>query len=148
MVPSVALTRLLTRMHPGTAVRVATAGGPRVSGRFAGMLGDTVLLHTASGLDRLPATRIDSVWTRDPSLAVHTLRGAGVGALLATIVTVARSFRGSCHQSTLASPTFPFPNCSATLGNLGRAAITGAALGGVGAGSVAIMFPKWPLRFP
>jgi hypothetical protein len=139
---------LSLRIHHGTEVRlgVVGAGGPRISGRYVGLVGDTLLLD-ASTANAGPVV-FDSLWTRHRDIGLNALRGAAAGALVGGAWGLMRSVRVSCKSASLSSGFFPWPDCRDRAGNIGRGALAGAVIGAVARVALGELFPKWKRRFP
>jgi hypothetical protein len=135
----------IAALPQGSLVRVAVAGGPRISGRFLGMVGDSVILHAQTGAVLVHPLAIDSIWTRHRPIASNALRGAWDGAVTGVVIQVISGLRVSCHES---SSFLNLPACRLTVGKVGRAAALGGAIGGAGGLVVGVAFPQWKLRFP
>jgi len=138
------------RLTAGDMVRLRTvgAGGPRISGRYAGMVGDTMLLDATTGPAHVRMVVFDSLWTRHRPIVANALRGAAVGALLGGAYRLARTARVTCHPEVTPFFDYPLPICQGTAGNIGRGMLAGALIGAAARVAVGELFPKWKLRFP
>lgn len=133
------------RIPSGSVVRIVVAGGPRLSGRYLGTTGDSIILKTRAGYVRVGASRVDSLWTQQRDILGPTLRGAWIGALMGTAIQLIRGLRVSCHPASgFLSP----PACRTTFGSVGKAAATGAVIAGATGATLGFAFPVWRLRFP
>ncbi len=146
---TVRLRALLMRIHDQASLRVGVSGRSRISGRYADIVGDTIVLLTTATQERLPLASIDSLWARQQPIAPRAVRGALVGGLLAAVHTLIRTLHVSCHSppSTLFD-LFPSPACRTTVGNVGRATALGALAGAAVGAAIGKAFPRWRLRFP
>src|SRR6266852_5336891 len=97
--PGVRLSDVSPRMHGGAVVRVGIVGGPRISGRYVGIVGDTMLLS---------ATRVGTV-------VFNAIRGALLGALVSGAYRLVRTARVWCDSFT--SYYYPWPDCRGRVGN-------------------------------
>ena len=142
------LHALLTRMHDRGFVRIGVTNEPRIHGRYAGLVGDTIVPRTGETDHRLPVATIDSVWLRQRPIAANAVHVGLVGGLLAATLTLLGTFHFSCH-GTLINPFAP-PNldCKATAGAIGRAAGLGSFAGALLGAAIGAEFPHWRLRFP
>jgi len=138
------------RLKAGDMVRLRTVGGggPRISGRYAGMVGDTMLLDASTGPAHVRMVVFDSLWTRHRPRVANALRGAAVGALLGGAYRLVRTARVSCHADDTSFFDYPWPICQGTAGNVGRGMLAGALIGAAARVAVGELFPKWKLRFP
>jgi len=141
--PGVRLSGVSPRMHSGAVVRVGIVGGPRVSGRYVGIVGDTMLLSAT----RVGTVVFDSLWTRHRPVVSNAIRGALLGAFVGGAYRLVRTARVSC-DSSFTSYFYPWPDCQGRVGNIGRGALTGALVGAVAGVVLAEIRPKWKLRFP
>ncbi len=132
------------RIPSGSVVRIVVAGGPRLSGRYLGTTGDSIILKTRAGYVRVGASRVDSLWTQQRDILGPTLRGAWIGALMGTAIQLIRGLRVSCHPTS----GFLSPACRTTSGSVGKAAATGAVIAGATGATLGFAFPVWRLRFP
>ena len=148
--PGVQLSRISLRIHRGTAIRLGVVGGggggPRISGRYVGLVGDTLLLD-ASTANAGPVV-FDSLWTRQRDIGLNALRGAAAGALIGGAWGLMRSVRASCKSASPWSGFFPLPDCPDRARNIGRGALAGAAIGAVARVALGELFPKWKRHFP
>jgi hypothetical protein len=135
---------VLSHINDGAALRVRVAAGPRLSGRYAGILGDTMFLGSSGGATRLRTAALDSLWMRQRPIVSKGIRGALIGALLGGVVGLARSLRASCHTSEIVYPTCRWWS----VGSLARSAAKGAVIGGAAGSALGVAFPVWRLRFP
>ncbi len=140
--PGVRLSDVSPRMHGGAVVRVGIVGGPRISGRYVGIVGDTMLLSAT----RVGTVVFDSLWTRHRPVVSNAIRGALLGALVSGAYRLVRTARVWCDSFT--SYYYPWPDCRGRVGNIGRGALTGALVGAVAGVALAEIRPKWKLRFP
>jgi len=100
------------RLKAGDMIRLRTVGGggPRISGRYAGMVGDTMLLEASTGPAQVRMVVFDSLWTRHRPIVANALRGAAVGALVGGAYRLVRTARVSCHPEATPSLTFRCPS--------------------------------------
>jgi len=145
--PGVRLSSVSPRIHSGAVVRLGIVGGPRISGRYVGIVGDTMLLNANTAPTRVGLIVFDSMWTRHRPIASNAIRGALLGALVGGAYRLVRTARVSC-DSSFTSYFFPWPDCQGRVGNIGRGALTGALVGAVAGVALAEIRPKWKLRFP
>ncbi len=141
--PGVRLSGVAPRMHSGAVVRLGIVGGPRVSGSYVGIVGDTMLLSAT----RVGTVVFDSLWTQHRPIVSNAIRGALLGALVGGAYRLARTARVSC-DSSFTSYFYPWPDCRGRVGNIGRGALTGALIGAAAGAALGEVFPKWKLRFP
>jgi len=133
------------RIPPGSVVRMTVASGPRLSGRYLGTTGDSIILKTRAGYVRVGAFRVDSLWTQQRDILGPTLRSAWMGAVMGTAIQLIRGLRVSCHRASgFLSP----PACRTTFGSVGKAAAAGAVIAGATGATLRFAFPVWRLRFP
>jgi len=144
--PGLRLSRVSPRMHGGAVVRLGIVGGPRISGRYVGIVGDTMLLSATAAPTRVGVVLFDSLWTRHRPIVSNAIRGALLGALVGGAYRVVRTARVWCDSFT--SYYYPWPDCSGRVGNIGRGALTGALIGAAAGAALGEVFPKWKLRFP
>lgn len=135
----------LEHVRPGAMLRVRVAGGPRLTAPYAGAIRDSIYLQSGA----FPSTggAIDSIWTRQRSILRPALRGAWSGAVMGTAIQLIRGLRASCRATSLASKAFPLPACRLTVVNLGRAAASGALVGGAIGMGIGAAVPTWKLTF-
>ncbi len=149
----VRLSGLSPDLHSGAVVRLVIVGGggpggrggPRISGRYAGMVGDTLLLDESAHVGLVV---FDSLWTRHRPIVLNALRGAMVGAVVGGGYGLVRSVRVSCKSGSLTSHYFPWPDCRGRVGNIGRDALAGAVIGAAARVVLGEVFPKWKRQFP
>jgi hypothetical protein len=141
--PSVRLSGVAPRMHSGALVRLGIAGGPRLSGRYVGIVGDTMLLSA----NRVGTVVFDSLWTWHRPIVSNAIRGALLGALVGGAYRLVHTARVWC-DSSFTSYFYPWPDCRGRVGNIGRGALTGALVGAVAGVALAEIRPIWKLRFP
>ncbi len=140
----------ILRIDRGAEVRLRTVGGggPRISGRYVRMVGDTMLLDASTGPAHVRMVVFDSLWTRHRPIIPNALRGAAVGALLGGAYRLVRTARVSCHPEVTPFFDYPLPICQGRAGNIGRGMLAGALIGAAARVAVGELFPKWKLRFP
>jgi len=93
--PGVRLSAVSPRMHGGAVVRVGIVGGPRISGRYVGIVGDTMLLSATAAATRVGVVVFDSLWTRHRPIVSNAIRGC-----------TARRIGGWCLQAGAHRPGF------------------------------------------
>ena len=138
----------LSHINDGAVVRVRVAAGPLLSGRYAGIVGDTMVLRPSGAATRLSTAALDSVWTRHRPVVSKGIQGMLLGALLGSVWELAATLKGSCHSTSVASARFPYPACHFNAGHVGRSAARWAAVGGAAGIALGVAFPVWELRFP
>lgn len=127
----------LEALEVGRPLRLETADGTRVTGRFDGLSDGLVRLGESSREDGVPAEAIERLWVKGNSVGTGALIGGIAGALGGALV-VAQLADFACAETD--------EECGlegALLGGL----LFGAAGAGVGAG-VGLLIPSWKLRFP
>src|SRR5258705_12329495 len=107
------------RLKAGDMVRLRTVGrgGPRISGRYAGMVGDTMLLDARTGPAQVRMVVFDSLWTRHRPIVANALRGAAVGALLGGAYRLLRPPPPACPPPTPPLFYLPLPLSPRTTSN-------------------------------
>lgn len=143
---SARLSARLGQIQRGTVVRVHMLSGPRLTGVYLGMTGDSAFLRTAAGRSTPASFTVDSVWTRHRPILTEAVRGAVEGAMMGAAVQWVRGLLASCRGS----PHYPiFPgHCRAAVQDVGRSAARGAVIWGAVSVSLAVAFPEWKLRSP
>jgi len=103
------LRATLSHINDGVVVRVRVAAGPVLSGRYAGIVGDTMVLGPSGAATRLSTASLDSVWTRHRPVVSKGIQGVLLGALLGGLWELAATLNASCHSTSLSSSRFPYP---------------------------------------
>jgi hypothetical protein len=142
------LRAALSHIDDGVVVRVRVAAGPVLSGRYAGIVGDTMVLGPSGAGTRLSTASLDSVWTRHRPVVSKGIQGVLLGALLGGVWELAATLNASCHSTSFSSSRFPYPACHFNAGNVGRIVARWAAVGGATGAGLGVAFPVWRLRFP
>jgi hypothetical protein len=112
-------------------VRLASPGLGRRDGRLLDRTGSELVLWTESESLRVPASSIDTVWTRGRSTVVGAIVGGLIGAGLGII----------------AGSTFGEENAGSAKNVVGLAGIGMAGLGLIGA-AIGTAVPRWQRRYP
>lgn len=129
-------------------MRVRLAGGPRVSGRYGGVVSEGFVLRTGVAQSRVRATLIDSLWTRERPIVPTAVHGAASGALVGVMLRLGRTLRATCSSRSSGFGLPQSPDCRITTGRLTDAVARGALIGlGVGA-VIGAVVPKRRLRLP
>src|SRR5712692_3108040 len=105
------LRATLSHINDGAVVRVRVAAGPLLRGRYAGIVGDTMVLAPSGAGRRLSTASLDSVWMRQRPVVSKGIQGVLLGALLGGVWELAGTLNGSCHSTSFSSSRFPYPAC-------------------------------------
>ena len=114
-------------------VRLSTPDGERREGRLVERGPDGLVLGPATAPIRIPATSIDTVWTRHSSAKT----GAIVGGVLLAAAGLIAAINVNESESDI--------DRGAAVGILG---LGGAAAGALVGGIIGSLFPRWSRRFP
>ncbi len=123
----------LRSLRTGAVIRVTTPSGRRQGP--VSIVTDTML---TLGSSAIPASALDSLWTRKSNAKTGALVGALVGSVIGLVIA-SHQQRQSCDLSQYPCGQFAVPALIVMGGMLGGAAV------GAGIGSA---IPRWRLRFP